>query len=169
MNLGLTRSGYRGATIEDAGGHNTRIVLRAIRAQGMRTKADLARQTGLAHPTVTNITRRLIERGADLSIKDDLYKATAEGAATEAVEATLAPSRFGAAVIGAVGVLALLRILLQHTRTGLAFRAVASNRASASRRPVCQSELTDVSNPTGCDWSAIPIFASRLFSSIRLG
>ena len=63
MNLGLTRSGYRGATIEDAGAHNTRIVLRAIRAQGMLTKADLARQTGLAHPTVTNITRRLIERG----------------------------------------------------------------------------------------------------------
>ena len=63
MNLGLTRSGYRGATIEDAGAHNTRIVLRAIRAQGTLTKADLARQTGLAHPTVTNITRRLIERG----------------------------------------------------------------------------------------------------------
>ncbi|MCC6987692.1 MAG: FtsX-like permease family protein, partial [Acidobacteria bacterium] len=33
---------------------------------------------------------------------------TAEGAATEAVNATLAPSRFGAAIIGAVGVLALL-------------------------------------------------------------
>lgn len=63
MNLGLTRSGYRGATIEDAGAHNTRIVLRAIRAQGTLTKADLARQTGLAHPTVTNITRRLMERG----------------------------------------------------------------------------------------------------------
>ncbi|KUR70943.1 hypothetical protein AQZ52_13470 [Novosphingobium fuchskuhlense] len=29
----------------------------------MLTKAELARQTGLAHPTVTNITRRLIERG----------------------------------------------------------------------------------------------------------
>ncbi|WP_421846680.1 ROK family transcriptional regulator [Novosphingobium sp.] len=63
MNLGLTRSGYRGATIEDAGAHNTRIVLRAIRAQGTLTKAELARQTGLAHPTVTNITRRLMERG----------------------------------------------------------------------------------------------------------
>lgn len=63
MNLGLTRSGYRGATIEDAGAHNTQIVLRAIRAQGTLTKAELARQTGLAHPTVTNITRRLIERG----------------------------------------------------------------------------------------------------------
>ncbi len=63
MNFGLTRSGYRGATIEDAGAHNTRIVLRAIRAQGTLTKAELARQTGLAHPTVTNITRRLIERG----------------------------------------------------------------------------------------------------------
>lgn len=63
MNLGMTRSGYRGATIEDAGDHNTRIVLRAIRAQGTLTKAELARQTGLAHPTVTNITRRLIERG----------------------------------------------------------------------------------------------------------
>ena len=60
MNLGLTRSGYRGATIEDAGAHNTRMVLRAIRAQGTLTKAELARQTGLAHPTVTNITRRLI-------------------------------------------------------------------------------------------------------------
>jgi predicted permease len=33
---------------------------------------------------------------------------TAEGAATEAVEATLAPTRFGAAIIGVVGVLALL-------------------------------------------------------------
>ncbi len=33
---------------------------------------------------------------------------TAEGAATEAVEATLAPSRVGAAIIGTVGVLALL-------------------------------------------------------------
>lgn len=33
---------------------------------------------------------------------------TAEGAATEAVEATLAPTRIGAAIIGAVGVLALL-------------------------------------------------------------
>ncbi|WP_298193885.1 ROK family transcriptional regulator [Novosphingobium sp.] len=63
MNLGLPRSGYRGATIEDAGAHNTRIVLRAIRAQGTLTKAELARQTGLAHPTVTNITRRLMERG----------------------------------------------------------------------------------------------------------
>lgn len=63
MNLGLTRSGYRGATIEDAGAHNTRMVLRAIRAQGTLTKAELARQTGLAHPTVTNITRRLMERG----------------------------------------------------------------------------------------------------------
>ena len=63
MNLGLTRSGYRGATIEDAGAHNTRMVLRAIRAQGMLTKAELARQTGLAHPTVTNITRRLMDRG----------------------------------------------------------------------------------------------------------
>jgi predicted NBD/HSP70 family sugar kinase len=63
VNLGLTRSGYRGATIEDAGAHNTRIVLRAIRAQGTLTKAELARQTGLAHPTVTNITRRLMERG----------------------------------------------------------------------------------------------------------
>lgn len=63
MNLGMTRGGYRGATIEDAGAHNTRLVLRAIRAQGMLTKADLARQTGLAHPTVTNIARRLIERG----------------------------------------------------------------------------------------------------------
>lgn len=63
MNLGLSRGGYRGATIEDAGAHNTRIVLRAIRAQGTLTKAELARQTGLAHPTVTNITRRLIERG----------------------------------------------------------------------------------------------------------
>lgn len=63
MTLGLTRSGYRGATIEDAGAHNTRIVLRAIRAQGTLTKAELARQTGLAHPTVTNITRRLMERG----------------------------------------------------------------------------------------------------------
>ncbi len=63
MNLGLTRSSYRGATIEDAGAHNTRIVLRAIRAQGTLTKAELARQTGLAHPTVTNITRRLMERG----------------------------------------------------------------------------------------------------------
>lgn len=63
MNLGMTRSDYRGATIEDAGAHNTRIVLRAIRAQGMLTKAELARQTGLAHPTVTNIARRLIERG----------------------------------------------------------------------------------------------------------
>jgi DNA-binding Lrp family transcriptional regulator len=59
----MTRSDYRGATIEDAGAHNTRIVLRAIRAQGMLTKAELARQTGLAHPTVTNIARRLIERG----------------------------------------------------------------------------------------------------------
>lgn len=29
----------------------------------MLTKAELARQTGLAHPTVTNIARRLIERG----------------------------------------------------------------------------------------------------------
>ena len=63
MNLGLTRSGYRGATIEDAGARNTRMVLRAIRAQGTLTKAELARQTGLAHPTVTNITRRLMERG----------------------------------------------------------------------------------------------------------
>jgi len=63
VNLGLTRSGYRGATIEDAGAHNTRMVLRAIRAQGMLTKAELARQTGLAHPTVTNITRRLMDRG----------------------------------------------------------------------------------------------------------
>ena len=63
MNLSLTRSGYRGATIEDAGAHNTRIVLRAIRAQGTLTKAELARQTGLAHPTVTNITRRLMDRG----------------------------------------------------------------------------------------------------------
>lgn len=63
MNLGLTRSGYRGATIEDAAAHNTRMVLRAIRAQGTLTKAELARQTGLAHPTVTNITRRLMERG----------------------------------------------------------------------------------------------------------
>ena len=63
MNLGLTRNGYRGATIEDAGAHNTRMVLRAIRAQGMLTKAELARQTGLAHPTVTNITRRLMDRG----------------------------------------------------------------------------------------------------------
>lgn len=63
MSLGPLRSSYRGATIEDAGAHNTRIVLRAIRAQGTLTKADLARQTGLAHPTVTNITRRLIERG----------------------------------------------------------------------------------------------------------
>ncbi|MBY0391693.1 MAG: ROK family transcriptional regulator [Novosphingobium sp.] len=63
MSLGLTRSNYRGATIEDAGAHNTRMVLRAIRAQGTLTKAELARQTGLAHPTVTNITRRLMERG----------------------------------------------------------------------------------------------------------
>lgn len=59
----MTRSGYRGATIEDAGAHNTRIVLRAVRAHGVLTKAELARQTGLAHPTATNITRRLIERG----------------------------------------------------------------------------------------------------------
>lgn len=63
MNLGLSRAGYQGATIEDAGAHNTRMVLRAIRAHGTLTKADLARQTGLAHPTVTNITKRLIARG----------------------------------------------------------------------------------------------------------
>ncbi len=63
MNLGLPRAGYQGATIEDAGAHNTRIVLRAIRAHGTLTKADLARQTGLAHPTITNITKRLIARG----------------------------------------------------------------------------------------------------------
>ena len=41
MNLGMTRGGYRGATIEDAGAHNTRIVLRAIRAQGMLTNKYL--------------------------------------------------------------------------------------------------------------------------------
>lgn len=63
MNLGLPRAGYQGATIEDAGAHNTRMVLRAIRAHGTLTKADLARQTGLAHPTVTNIVKRLMARG----------------------------------------------------------------------------------------------------------
>jgi DNA-binding Lrp family transcriptional regulator len=63
VNLGIARAGYRGATIEDAGAHNTRMVLRAIRAHGTLTKADLARHTGLAHPTVTNITKRLIAQG----------------------------------------------------------------------------------------------------------
>lgn len=63
MTLGGTRTGYRGATIEDAGAHNERVVLRAIRAQGTLTRADLVRATGLAHPTVTNITSRLIDMG----------------------------------------------------------------------------------------------------------
>ena len=47
-------------------------MLRAIRAHGTLTKADLARQTGLAHPTVTNIVKRLMARGSSSSFSSVL-------------------------------------------------------------------------------------------------
>jgi len=49
-----------GANIEHAGAHNQRVILQAIRVYGPVTKAELARLTGLTHPTVTNITNRLL-------------------------------------------------------------------------------------------------------------
>lgn len=52
-----------GATIEHAGAHNQRVVLHTVRVHGPLTKADLARRTGLTHPTVTNITNRLLASG----------------------------------------------------------------------------------------------------------
>ena len=49
-----------GANIEHAGAHNQRVILQAIRVYGPVTKAELARLTGLTHPTVTNIANRLL-------------------------------------------------------------------------------------------------------------
>ncbi len=52
-----------GTNIEHAGEHNQRVVLQTIRVHGPLTKADLARRTGLTHPTVSNITNRLSAQG----------------------------------------------------------------------------------------------------------
>lgn len=49
-----------GTNIEHAGVHNQRVVLQTIRVHGPLTKADLARRTGLTHPTISNITSRLL-------------------------------------------------------------------------------------------------------------
>lgn len=59
--MGDNPSLLAGANIEHAGEHNKRVVLHAIRVNGVCTRAEIAQMTGLTHATVTNITNRLLE------------------------------------------------------------------------------------------------------------
>lgn len=51
-----------GSNIEDAGLHNQRVVLHAIRVAGASTRAEIADVTGLTAATISNITNRLLAR-----------------------------------------------------------------------------------------------------------
>lgn len=63
MRIGGSGANLTGANIEHAGAHNQRVVLHTIRVHGPLTKADIARRTGLTHPTVTTIANRLLASG----------------------------------------------------------------------------------------------------------
>ena len=52
-----------GTNLERAGDYNQRVVLQAIRIQGLVTRAELARITGLTAPAIANITKRLLQEG----------------------------------------------------------------------------------------------------------
>jgi predicted NBD/HSP70 family sugar kinase len=58
-----SRPRLAGANIEDAGQHNQRVVLHAIRVATAATRAEIAHVTGLTPATVSNITNRLLETG----------------------------------------------------------------------------------------------------------
>jgi len=53
----------RGANITDAGRHNRKIILHAVRAGGEMTCGELAELTGLTPPAVFKIARGLVEEG----------------------------------------------------------------------------------------------------------
>jgi predicted NBD/HSP70 family sugar kinase len=50
-----------GTNLERAGDYNQRVVLQAIRIQGLITRAELAKITGLTAPAIANITKRLLQ------------------------------------------------------------------------------------------------------------
>lgn len=56
-------SGLSGTNAARAGDYNLRMVLKAIRLGDETTRVELARCTGLAAPTIANITNRLIRKG----------------------------------------------------------------------------------------------------------
>ncbi|MBP2158282.1 MULTISPECIES: ROK family transcriptional regulator [Asticcacaulis] len=55
--------GLRGANIVDAGKHNRRMVLQAIRVRTRATRVDIAEATGLSVPSIFKITKQLAENG----------------------------------------------------------------------------------------------------------
>lgn len=52
-----------GTNLERAGDYNRRVTLQAIRAGSATTKLDIAAQTGLTVPTISNIVSRLLDEG----------------------------------------------------------------------------------------------------------
>jgi predicted NBD/HSP70 family sugar kinase len=55
--------GLAGSNLERAGLHNQQVTLQAIRVNAPVTKVEVANITGLTTPTISNITRRLVENG----------------------------------------------------------------------------------------------------------
>ena len=54
---------WSGTNLEHAANHNQRTTLHAIRVHGELTRVELATITGLTAPTISNITRRLLDEG----------------------------------------------------------------------------------------------------------
>ncbi|WP_394789764.1 ROK family protein [Rhodoferax sp.] len=52
-----------GTNLENAGAHNRRVVMEAIRIHKRLSRADITRLTGLTPQTISNITRELVEMG----------------------------------------------------------------------------------------------------------
>lgn len=59
----LNNNGHAGTNIENAGDHNRRVTLQAVRLNGPLSRPELARITGLTLPTVSTITAELMEKG----------------------------------------------------------------------------------------------------------
>ena len=57
-----------GTNLENAGAHNRRVVMEAIRIHMRLSRADLTRLTGLTPQTISNITRELVDIGVLIAL-----------------------------------------------------------------------------------------------------
>jgi len=57
-----------GTNLENAGAHNRRVVMEAIRIHKRLSRADLTRLTGLTPQTISNITRELVDIGVLIAL-----------------------------------------------------------------------------------------------------